>query len=196
MPSHYLNQCWHIVNCTHRNKLQWNFNQNSYIFIQQNAFENVRKMLAILSRPQCVNTMECHCNIAHYLTVTHDRYPHRLTVRMSYHQTFDMRCIVVGNKIVDHSDVVVCSASTTSSFSTWHLVSINGLGTGNCKTSRESFQFWDLLWLLTEILWYAMFCDISLIWVLPLSLLWICYIKLRVLNFAFKLTCKKIGNFF
>ena len=26
-PSHYLNQCWHIVNWTLRNKLQWNHNQ-------------------------------------------------------------------------------------------------------------------------------------------------------------------------
>ena len=31
-------------------------NQNSYIFIQENAFENiVWKMAAMLSRPQCVN---------------------------------------------------------------------------------------------------------------------------------------------
>ena len=48
-------QCWNIVNWTLRNKLQWNFNRNSYIFIQENAFENVVwKMAAILSRPQCV----------------------------------------------------------------------------------------------------------------------------------------------
>ena len=37
---HYLNQCWNIFNCTLRNKLQWNFNLNSYIFIQENALEN------------------------------------------------------------------------------------------------------------------------------------------------------------
>ena len=37
-------------------KLQRNFNQNSYIFIQESAFENVVwKMAAIFSRPQCVN---------------------------------------------------------------------------------------------------------------------------------------------
>ena len=36
-----LNQCWNIVNWTLRNKSLWNFNQNSYIFIQENAFENV-----------------------------------------------------------------------------------------------------------------------------------------------------------
>ena len=39
------------------NKLEWNLNQNLYIFIQENAFENVVwNMAAILSRPQCVNT--------------------------------------------------------------------------------------------------------------------------------------------
>ena len=41
MPSHYLNQCWNIVNCTDRNKFQWNFNRNSNIFIIENALENV-----------------------------------------------------------------------------------------------------------------------------------------------------------
>ena len=36
-PSHYLNQCWNIVNWTFRNKLQWNFNRNSNIFIKENV---------------------------------------------------------------------------------------------------------------------------------------------------------------
>ena len=54
--SHYLNLSLNIVNWTIRNKLQWNFNQNSYIFIQEIAFENVLcKLAAILSQPQCVN---------------------------------------------------------------------------------------------------------------------------------------------
>ena len=38
---HYLNQCWNIVNWTLGKKLQWNLNRNLYIFIQENAFENV-----------------------------------------------------------------------------------------------------------------------------------------------------------
>ena len=38
------------------NKFQWNFDRNSNIFIQENAFESVVcEMTAILSRPQCVN---------------------------------------------------------------------------------------------------------------------------------------------
>ena len=54
-PSHYLNQCWNIVDWTLRNKLQWNLNRNSYTFIQENAFEDVVwKMAAILPWPQCV----------------------------------------------------------------------------------------------------------------------------------------------
>ena len=37
---HYLNHCCNIVNWTLGNKLQWNFNRNSNIFIQENAIEN------------------------------------------------------------------------------------------------------------------------------------------------------------
>ena len=43
-----------IVNLIFRNKLQWNSNPHSYIFIQENAFENISEMSAILSRPRCV----------------------------------------------------------------------------------------------------------------------------------------------
>ena len=54
-PSHYLNQCWLIVNWTLRNKLQWNLNQNTKLFIYENAFENaVCEMAAILSRGRWV----------------------------------------------------------------------------------------------------------------------------------------------
>ena len=35
-------------------KLQWNFNRNLKIFIHENTFENVCKIVSILSRPQCV----------------------------------------------------------------------------------------------------------------------------------------------
>ena len=40
------------------NKLQWNFNRNSHIFIQENTLQNVVcEMASILSRPQCVEWM-------------------------------------------------------------------------------------------------------------------------------------------
>ena len=55
MPSHYLNQNWNIVIWTLRNNLQWKFNQNSNIFIQENALVNVIcEMASILFWPQCV----------------------------------------------------------------------------------------------------------------------------------------------
>ena len=58
-PSHYLNKCWNIVNWTLWNKLQWNLNQNEYIFFQANAFRNVVwKMAAILSQLQSVNWLK------------------------------------------------------------------------------------------------------------------------------------------
>ena len=39
--SHYLKQCWNIVNWTIRNKFQLNFIKNSYIIIHENALKNV-----------------------------------------------------------------------------------------------------------------------------------------------------------
>ena len=40
-PSHFLKWFWNIVNWTLRNKLRWQFNLNSNIFIQENEFEHV-----------------------------------------------------------------------------------------------------------------------------------------------------------
>ena len=57
-PSHYLNQCWNIVNWTLGNKLQWHFNLNSNIFIHENGSESVCEMAAILSQPQCVKSFK------------------------------------------------------------------------------------------------------------------------------------------
>ena len=53
---HCLNQCWNVFNSNRGNKLQWNLKRNKYIFIQENAFENVVcEMAGILFRPQCLN---------------------------------------------------------------------------------------------------------------------------------------------
>ena len=47
----------------------------------------------------------------------------------AYHQTSNISCTLVGNKLADHSDVggasPVGAAPTTSSFSTWDLASMN-----------------------------------------------------------------------
>ena len=73
-----------------------------YIFSQENAFENVgRKLVVILPQSQCVNTLRPE--------------------QKDYRQVSNISCTSVGNKIVDHSDVVgaspVGAAPTTSSLS-------------------------------------------------------------------------------
>ena len=50
VPSHYPNQCWLIVNWTLRNKLQWNSNRKTKLFIHENAFV---KMSSAKWRPFC-----------------------------------------------------------------------------------------------------------------------------------------------
>ena len=53
-----MNQFWNIVNSNLRNKLQCNFEQNSYIIIQENAFPNVVCQMAVnLSWPRCVKIL-------------------------------------------------------------------------------------------------------------------------------------------
>ena len=61
--SHFLNQCWNIVNLTLSNKIQWNIKQNSHNFAQINAFEEVTynftqwyafEILDILPQSECV----------------------------------------------------------------------------------------------------------------------------------------------
>ena len=47
-PSHYLNQRWNIGNWTRGNKLQWNFNQNTEIFIHKNASEYIVCEMAVI----------------------------------------------------------------------------------------------------------------------------------------------------
>ena len=59
MPSHHLNQCWHIVNWALCSKLQWNLNQNMKTCIEENALENVGcKMASIFSQSQYVNSLK------------------------------------------------------------------------------------------------------------------------------------------
>ena len=67
-PSHYLNQCWNIVNWTLRNKLQWNFNRNSQHFHSRKFVSKCfEKISTILSRPQCDKWMDWMTKIRIYL---------------------------------------------------------------------------------------------------------------------------------
>ena len=74
-----------------------------------------------------------------------------MNVATYYRQVSNINRTLVGNKIVDHSDVVgaspVGAAPTTSSFSTTK---------DNCKTRRESSKFCDLVRLILETLRYIL----------------------------------------
>ena len=62
MPSHYLKQCWHIVNWTPENKFWWNLNKNAIAFIHGNAFQ----MLSAKFLPFCSSGCELTVHPKHY----------------------------------------------------------------------------------------------------------------------------------
>ena len=66
---------------------------------------------------------------------------------MGYRQVSNITRTLVGNKIVNHSDVV----GAAPSFSTWTPGFI-GFGKDNCTTRRETFKFGNLVQLILEIL--------------------------------------------
>ena len=59
-----------------------------------------------------------------------------------YWQTSNIKCTLVGNKIVDHSDVVRASP-----------VFILDLVEDNCKMRLETFKFLDLVCLILVVWW-------------------------------------------
>ena len=67
------------------------------------------------------------------------------------HQTSNISRTKEGNKIFDQSDVFGASpagaAPTISSFTTWHLASMDW-GKTNCERRWETFKFGDLEWLI------------------------------------------------
>ena len=69
----------------------------------------------------------------------------------AYHQVSNIRRTLVGNKIVDHSDVVgaspVGAAPTTSSFSTKHLASLDWAKTAARRDKKHlSLEIWCALY--------------------------------------------------
>ena len=67
------------------NKLQWNFNQNVYIFIQENAFKLVVwKLAAILSRSQCVYPGQKMGRLPHMVVRPHQAHTHQGRAKIDY----------------------------------------------------------------------------------------------------------------
>ena len=91
-----------------RNKLQWNFNRNSYKFIQDSPFENVVwEMATILSRPQCVKSS--HSNSFEDWAPVYINYGYSI-FKWSLNQT----CIHFGSKNVFEN--VICKMSTICTY--------------------------------------------------------------------------------
>ena len=74
-----------------------------------------------------------------------------------YRQVSNIRRTLVGNKIVDHSDVVGASPCRRCSNYIFILdltPGFIGLGKDNCTMRRETFKFGDLVRLILDILRY------------------------------------------
>ena len=137
-----MNQCWDIVSCTHWNTLQRNINRNSYIFIQENTFENVVcEMSAILSRSQC--SMPCLClncvnrtsttmtltyfswNIAARIPVINDKFYHNDTLSytsylLKYGKGFDLLFLSYWRFVMNSVDAFVQNLQRDST-DTWAI---------------------------------------------------------------------------
>ena len=77
-----------------------------------------------------------------------------LQQKCKYRQTSNIRHTLVGNKIVDDSDVVGGSPISTAPINIFILdltPGFNGLRKDNCKMSRGIFKFWHLVCLILEI---------------------------------------------
>ena len=135
MSSHYLNQCWNIVTWAVSNKLQLNVNQNSYIFIQENPCENVvRKLAAILSRPQCVNWSVCNteqrCFVMLFYIPTYFRDYFACCIRQSnVNKLLNILHVnMTGEWILDKEDAHHCLLDHIMDFPIDSLYAFDGLG--------------------------------------------------------------------
>ena len=120
-----LNQCWNIVNWTLRNKLQWNFNRNLNIFIEENAFENVAwKMAAILSRPQCINSINA--------------WPVDIMVPKSPRRPLSQHSFLISRHIANNKDIFSLAIDNDE----WHradLTSFSRLNDDFCRHTLRTF---------------------------------------------------------
>ena len=73
-----------------------------------------------------------------------------------YRQVSNIRHTLVGNKIVDHSDVVGASIACRRCSNYIFILDLTpgfiGLDKDNCKMRRETFKFGDLVHLILETL--------------------------------------------
>ena len=68
-----------------------------------------------------------------------------------YCKISNIRRTLVGNKIVDHSDVVGASSVGAAIFILDLITDSNGLDKDNCKMRQGAFKVWDEVRLILEI---------------------------------------------
>ena len=72
----------------------------------------------------------------------------QLRWQFNYRKTSNISRTLLGNKIVDNSDVVGASPVIILNLTP----GFNGLSEDNCKRIQETFKFWDLVRLILEVL--------------------------------------------
>ena len=146
-------QCWVIVNWTLRNKLQWSFNPNIKLLIQENVPENiVCEMAAILSRFQCVKECALYitvCNVASILVWTRAHFVNDvlLVIQMRLHYS-DVIMTTIVSQIADVSTVCADQRKYQSSASLAfvrgiHRLPVNSQHKG--PVTRKMFPFDDVI---------------------------------------------------
>ena len=74
----------------------------------------------------------------------------------TYIQASNISHTSVGNKIVDHSNVITCRHCSNYIFILNLTPDFNGLDKDNCKMRWETCKFWNLVLLVLEVLWYLL----------------------------------------
>ena len=113
-PSHYLHQCWLVVNGTLRNKVQWSFNPKLNIIIDEIVFWRCRRPKW---RPSCLSL-----NVLNIWSCT----TAELTYQFWYSNT--------GNSKADFACTQDMDFETNSMFTKLNISS--------CTTAEQTYQFW------------------------------------------------------
>ena len=78
-----------------------------------------------------------------------------------YHQTSNISCTLLGNDIIDHSDVVGAAPNCRCCSNYIPILNLtpgfNTLSKANCKTRRETFKYWHQVHLKLEVRRYPPF---------------------------------------
>ena len=129
--------------------LQWHHNRRDGISNQQHLHCSLNRLFRRRSKKtskEYILRKLVHVHAHTYI------FKHLCPYRWTYCQVSNISGTLVGNKIVDHSDVVgaapVGAAPTTSSFSTC----LYWIEQSNCKTRRGTINFGDLARLILESL--------------------------------------------